>query len=156
MAEKTNRELTLTRVLEAPRERVFKAWTDPKLLMQWWGPRGFSTPVAELDVQPGGALNIVMEDTEGMIEKGSRYPMDGVFQEVVEPERLVYTSNAVMDGKPVLETLTTVTFEDQEGRTKLTVHIVVTRLTPEGEGPLSGMEMGWSQMLDKLAEFFAV
>ena len=117
MTEQTNRELTLTRVLEAPRERVFKAWTDPKLLMQWWGPRGFSTPVAELDVQPGGALNIVMEDTDGLIEKGSRYPMDGVFQEVVEPERLVYTSNAVMDGKPVLETLTTVTFEEQEGKT---------------------------------------
>jgi uncharacterized protein YndB with AHSA1/START domain len=153
MTESTNWELTLTRVFDAPRERVFKAWIDPQLLARWWGPRGFSTPVAELDVQPGGKLNIVMEDSEGLIEKGSRYPMEGVFREIVEPQRLVYEASPLMNGKPFMDTLMTVTFEEQDGKTKLTLHILVTNITPEAAGPLSGMEMGWNQSFDKLVEF---
>jgi uncharacterized protein YndB with AHSA1/START domain len=150
--EPNNRELTLTRVFNAPRELVFKAWTDEKLLAKWWGPRGFSTPVSELDAQPGGRINIVMEDTQGLVKQGSRYPMEGAFQEIVEPERLVFTSSALMDGKPIIEQAVTVTFEEQDGKTTMTVHVVVTKAAPEAEGPLSGMEAGWSQSLDKLME----
>jgi len=149
-ATQTNQTLTLTRELDAPREQVFKAWTDETIVAKWWGPNGFSTPVSEVDARPGGAIHVVMEDTEGLIAKGSRYPMMGNFQEAVEPERLVFTAAAIMDDKPILETLVTVTFEDIEGKTKLTVHIEVTKTTPEAEGPLAGMEMGWNQQLDRL------
>lgn len=150
MAENVIQELTLTREYDAPRDLVFKAWTDKELVSKWWGPDGFTAPVVELDVRPGGAIDIVMEDAEGMIEKGSRYPMAGNFVEVVEPEKLVFTSSPVMNDKPVMDTTTTVTFDDVQGKTKLTVHIEVTRTTPEAEMPLKGMEMGWSQQLDKL------
>lgn len=148
--EQTNRELTLIRVFKAPRELVFKAWTDEKLLAQWWGPRGFTTPIAELDARPGGKLTVVMEDDQGLIAKGSRYPMEGAFEEVVEPERLVYTSSALMNGKPIIENRVEVTFEEQDGNTTMTLHVVVTHATAEAEAPLSGMEAGWSQSLDKL------
>lgn len=153
MADEDNHDLTLVREYEAPRQLVFKAWTDESLLAKWWGPKGFTTPVSKLDVRPGGAINVVMEDAEGLIEKGSRYPMTGVFQEIVEPERLVFTSNALMDGKPILETRVTVTFEELNGKTRLTLRVAVTKATPEAEGPLAGMEMGWSQSLDKLGAF---
>src|ERR1700730_7092158 len=85
--ESAERELKITRVFDAPREMVFKAWTDPKLLAQWWGPKGFTNPVCELDVRPGGAIRVHMRGPDGTV-----YPMTGVYQEVVEPERIVFTS----------------------------------------------------------------
>lgn len=151
MTEQTPRALTLTRMIDAPRDKVFRAWIDPERLAQWWGPQGFTTPVAELDARPGGRINVVMEDTQGLIQKGSRYPMDGVFEEIVEPERLVFTSRAIIDDKPILESRVTVSFEESDGRTTITLQVVVTKATPEAEGPLAGMEQGWSQSLDKLA-----
>ena len=148
------KELSLTRLFDAPRELVFKAWTDPKLLASWWGPRGVTNPICELDVRPHGQINIVMLAGEELGDlKGSRWPMKGVFQEIREPEKIVFTSTAIINDKPIIENLTTVMFEEYEGKTKLTLHVVVTKVTPEGEGPLSGMEMGWTQSLDKLAEF---
>ena len=152
MTNANNRELTLVRVFNAPRELVFKAWTDEKLLARWWGPKGFTTPVSELDARPGGRINVVMEDSQGLIQKGSRYPIEGVFEEMVEPERLVYTSSAIMNGKPIIENRATVTFEEENGKTTLTLHVVVTHATAEAEAPLAGMEAGWSQSLDKLLE----
>lgn len=152
MAITSNRELTLTRVFDAPRDLVFRAWTDEKLLAQWWGPKGFTNPIAELEPRPGGRINIVMEDSAGFIKKGSRYPMEGEFKEIDEPKKLVYNSSAVMDGKPIIENEVTVTFEDDGGKTRMTLHVLVTHATPEAEAPLKGMEMGWSQSLDKLAE----
>jgi uncharacterized protein YndB with AHSA1/START domain len=156
MADNVERELTLVREYDAPRDLVFKAWTDNELVAKWWGPNGFTAPVTELDVRPGGAIDIVMEDAEGMIEKGSRYPMTGTFQEVVEPEKLVFTSSPIMNDKPIMDTTVTVTFDDIDGKTKLTVHIAVTRTTPEAEMPLKGMEMGWSQQLDRLPALLKV
>ena len=150
MADNVIQELTLTREYDAPRNLVFKAWTDKDLVSEWWGPNGFTAPIVELDARPGGAIDIVMEDVEGMVEKGSRYPMAGNFVEVKAPEKLVFTSSPIMNDKPVMDATITVTFEDVHGKTKLTVHIEVTRVTPEAEMPLKGMEMGWSQQLDKL------
>src|SRR5258705_11639360 len=77
------REVTITRLVGAPRELVFRAWTDPKHLAQWWGPRGFTNPVCEVDLRVGGALRIVMR-----APNGTEYPMRGVFREIVAPERL--------------------------------------------------------------------
>src|SRR5512135_1518808 len=144
------KELTLTRVFEAPRERVWQAWTDPKLLAQWWGPQGFTSPVCEVDARPGGAILIHMSGF-GMLA-----PMSGVFKEVVPPERLVFTNNAFFEVppvKPIIEGITTVTFEDLGGKTKVTVHNAVLRAKPEAAQALDGMEPGWTQSLEKLADF---
>ena len=149
------KELTLSREFDAPRDLVYKAWTDEKLVAQWWGPHGFTIPVSELDVRPGGAIDIVMEDAEGMVEKGGRYPMAGNYEEVVAPEKLVFTASAIVHDTPVMDTRTTVNFEEVNGKTKVTIHIEVTRVTPEAEGPLAGMEMGWNQQLDKLVSLLS-
>jgi uncharacterized protein YndB with AHSA1/START domain len=145
----TGQDLVLTRTLDAPRELVFKAWTDPKHVARWWGPKYFTNPVCELDVRPGGAIRIDMAGPDGTV-----YPMKGVFHEVVEPERLIMTSSALEEeaGNPLLVCLTTVTFAEHEGKTKLTLHVVVTKAAPGAEGALAGMEEGWNQSLDRLAE----
>ncbi len=141
--------LVLERIIDAPRELVFKAWTDPELVAQWWGPKYFSNPVCELDVRPGGAILIHMRGPDGVI-----YPMKGEFIEVAPPERLVMTSKAFEgeDGSFMLEELTTVTFAEHEGKTKLTVQAVITKAAPEAAGALAGMEEGWNQSLDNLAD----
>jgi uncharacterized protein YndB with AHSA1/START domain len=149
------REVTLTRIYDAPRSLVFKMWTDPKHMAQWWGPRGFTNPACELDVRPGGKIWIVMRGPKGT-EFDQDFPMSGTFHEVVEPQRLVFTAVAEdKDGNPLLEAHTTVTFEDQGGKTKLTVQANAVGLAPIAPQMLAGMEAGWSQSLEKLAELVA-
>jgi uncharacterized protein YndB with AHSA1/START domain len=153
MSDDKPRQLTIERLIKAPREQVFKAWTDPTLVAQWWGPDGVTNPVCELDVRPGGAIDIVMLAGPELGEmQGSKWPMSGVFKEVTSPSKLVYLSSAVMDGKPILECLNTVVFEDQGDKTKLTLQVVVTKATPEAEGPLAGMFAGWNQSIGKLVK----
>src|SRR5450755_260347 len=82
----SDRDLVLTRIIDAPREKVFKAWTDPELLKQWFAPLPYTTPVAELDVRPGGANLIVMRGPDGV-----DMPNRGVYLEIVENERIVFT-----------------------------------------------------------------
>ena len=145
------RELVLTRVFDAPRELVFKAWTDPKQVAQWWGPHGFTNPVCDLDVRPGGAIRIHMRGPDGTV-----YPMTGVYNEVVEPERLVFTSAALdADGNPMFEVLTTVTFAEQGGKTKQIMRARVVKSTAEAAPYIKGMEAGWTQSLERLAESLA-
>ncbi|HEX9029312.1 MAG TPA: SRPBCC domain-containing protein [Anaerolineales bacterium] len=146
-----SQELTLKRIFDAPRELVFKAWTDPKLVAQWWGPTVFTNPVCELDPKPGGKIHIVMRGPANS-DFDSDFPMTGTFKEVDAPQRLVYTSEAYMDGLsgPQIETLTTVTFADKGGKTEMTLHVVVVRSTPAAAGALQGMEAGWTQSLEKL------
>ena len=91
--------VTLTRIFEAPHALVWKAWTDPKMMARWFGPRGFTNPVCELDVRVGGSLRIAMRGPDG-----NDYPMKGVFREVLKPERLVFTNIAIdKAGKHLLE-----------------------------------------------------
>jgi uncharacterized protein YndB with AHSA1/START domain len=140
------RELTITRVFDAPRALVFKAWTDPRHLAQWWGPEGFTNPVCEFDAHVGGALRIHMRGPDGAV-----YPMKGVIREIVAPERLVFSSVAVdAAGKHLLEGLTTVTFAEQNGRTKMTMHTRAAAVAEIGVGYLQGMEAGWTQSIDRL------
>jgi uncharacterized protein YndB with AHSA1/START domain len=142
------RELVLTRVIDAPRELVFRMWTDPAHLAKWWGPKALTNPMCEIDPRPGGALRIVMRAPDG-----TDYPMAGMFREVVAPERLVFTNCALdRDGKVVLDGLTTVTFAEQDGKTKLTVQTRATALVPAAARYLEGMEAGWQQTLDGLEE----
>ncbi|MHB1006307.1 MAG: SRPBCC family protein [Chloroflexota bacterium] len=152
VTQATKRELVITRVINAPRKVVFKAWTDPKQVTQWWGPFGFTIPVCEMDFRSGGSFLIHMRGPDGVV-----YPDKGIFDEIVEPERLVFTDSAIEDesGNPHLVVHTTVTFADQGGKTKLTLRAVVVKATPEAEGALSGMEAGWAQSLAKLAELLS-
>jgi uncharacterized protein YndB with AHSA1/START domain len=144
-------ELITTRVFDAPREIVFKAWTDPEQLKHWWGPKGFTNPVCEVDVRPGGAIRIHMRAPDGMV-----HPMTGVFQEIVQPERLVFTTQALDNhGEPLFDILNTVTFADENGKTKLTLHARVLKVQPEAAPRLAGMEQGWSLSLDRLAAWLA-
>jgi len=150
-AEQT-RELVITRTFDAPRNLVYKAWTDPAQLAKWFGPNQFTIPVCELDVRPGGAILIHIMSPEGDV-----YPMKGEFREVEPPERLVFTSAAYasVDGPLLLEDRTTVTLAEDNGKTTLTMHAVVTKATPGAEGALAGMEQGWNETLDKLADHLA-
>ena len=140
------RELVITRVFDAPRERVFDAWIDPGQLAQWWGPKGFTNPVCEVDARPGGAIRIDMRAPDGTV-----YPMTGAFREIARPERLVFTSAALdKAGKPLFEVLNTVTFAERGGKTTLTLRARVSKATAEAAPYLEGMDEGWSQTLDRL------
>lgn len=141
--------LLITRVFDAPRELVFKAWTDPKHVAQWWGPRGFTIPVCELDVRPGGIMLIHMRGPDGVV-----YPLMGVYQEIVAPERIVFITQGFEDefGNPQLEVLNIVTFADLGGKTRLTLQARVVKSTPEIAATLAGMEQGWVEALERLEE----
>jgi uncharacterized protein YndB with AHSA1/START domain len=141
-------ELITTRVFDAPREVVFQAWTDPERLKCWWGPKGFTNPVCEVDARQGGAIRIHMRAPDGVV-----YPMTGVFREIVEPERLVFVSSALDgNGEPLFEVLNTVTFAEEGGKTRLTLHARVSKVKAEAARHLAGMEEGWALSLDRLAE----
>ena len=149
------KSLIITCIFDAPRELVFKAWTDPKLIEKWWGPRGVTNPICKLDAGPGGAIHIVMLAGKDLGDlEGQEWPMKGTFDEIIRPERIVFTSSAIedKDGNPQLEQKVTIMFEDLEGKTKMTLHVVVTKAGPGTEGPLSGMKIGWNQSIDKLGE----
>jgi uncharacterized protein YndB with AHSA1/START domain len=143
------REITLTRVFDAPRELVWRAWTDPKHLAKWFGPQGFTIPKCSIDLRIGGELHITMQSPWN-----SAHPMKGVFREIVKPERIVFTNIALDEaGHHLLEGITRVTFEDAGGgKTMLTLYSNATGMVPESEQMLAGMETGWSMSLDKLGE----
>jgi uncharacterized protein YndB with AHSA1/START domain len=145
------RELTLTRVFDAPRGRVFEMWTTPEHMAHWWGPHDFTNPVCELDVRVGGAIRIDMRGPDGTV-----YPMTGTFHEIVPPERLVFLAVARDHaGNPLLESLTTVTFDDVGGKTRLTVEASAVGIAPVAARMLAGMDAGWAQSLERLAALAA-
>jgi uncharacterized protein YndB with AHSA1/START domain len=158
-----DREFLITRVFDAPRELVFKAWTEPKHLAQWWGPHPFTTPICQMDVRPGGAYRIVMRSPDG-----ADYPLTGVYREVVKPERLVMTMDASEhpsewhdlvnpnrskgDNNPAGEMLSTITFEEIAGKTRVTVRVLLISAAVRDAMVKMGMNEGWSQSLQRLAE----
>jgi len=146
-----HRELTLVRVYDAPRALVFKAFIDPVHLARWWGPHGFTTPVCEFDARPGGALRIHMRAPDGHV-----YVAQGEVREIIPPERLAFAI-AVRedDGSIRLENLTTVTLVEHAGKTELTLHVRVLHATAAAAPNLAGMQVGWSQSLERLGELVA-
>jgi len=140
-------ELVITRILDAPRELVFKAWTEPDRVIRWWGPRGFTTAHYELDFRPDGAYRVCMRSPEG-----TEHWQRGVCREVVEPERLVFTfAWEDSEGKPGHETLVTVTLAEFGAKTKLTLHQAVFE-TVTARDLHQG---GWASALECLAEYLA-
>jgi uncharacterized protein YndB with AHSA1/START domain len=140
--------LLVTRVFDAPRQLVFKAWTDPAHLARWWGPQGFTLPSCKADFRPGGAYRFHMRGPDG-----TDHYTQGVFHELVEPERIVlgwcWTD---AEGKPNSpQTLVTVTFEDQGQKTKLTLRQEFF----ESVADRDAHHNGWSSALECLAEYLA-
>jgi uncharacterized protein YndB with AHSA1/START domain len=141
------REITITRRLAAPRTLVFAAFTQAEHLARWWGPHGFQTRVAALDVRPGGAYDLIMRGPDG-----ADYPMQAVFEEVAPPERLSFRFTADSKaGVRALEGVTTVSLSDKDGQTELVLTAKAKGLIPEAAFMLAGMHEGWSQSLDRLA-----
>lgn len=112
------RSIVTTRVFDAPRALVFKAWTDPKHLAEWWGPTGFTTTTRSFELKPGGIWRFVMHGPDGR-----DYQNRIAFDEVVKPEKLIYHHGGGEDVEPVQFDVT-VTFEDLGGKTRLTMHAV--------------------------------
>jgi uncharacterized protein YndB with AHSA1/START domain len=142
-------EFLITRVFDAPPALVFQAWTDPRHLVEWWGPKGFTNPVCEWDAQPGKRINVVMRAPNGV-----DYPMGGEFLEVVPPERLVFTSGALDEqGRLMFEFLHTATFTGRNGKTTLTLKSCVIKTTPGAGRYIGGFEAGMTQSLVRLADY---
>ncbi|HUY70109.1 MAG TPA: SRPBCC domain-containing protein [Candidatus Baltobacteraceae bacterium] len=155
--DQPKREVTINRVFDAQVELVWRAWTDPDMLAKWWGPRGVTNPVCEVDARVGGKIHIVMLAGKEMGSfEGTRWPMTGKFIEVIPSKKLVYSGVAIEDREkgPQLETTTTVEFEAVGEKTRLTMHMVVTKATdlPQVKFAIDGMTAGWTQSLDKLGE----
>ncbi len=171
-ANNDEKELTITRIFDAPVEQVWKAWTDPETFKKWWGPKDFTCPVAKIDFRVGGKYHVAMHGP-----KGTEFDKDlwstGVYKEVVPMDpstqlragKIVVTDSfadeqgnvvsAAHYGMPdsfPMETSITITFEEQDGKTKMTLHY------PSIEGiegkMLEDMTQGWNQSFDKLAETF--
>ncbi len=148
----TPSELTLTRTFNAPRSRVFQAFTDPKIFAAWWMPHGFTNPHVKLDARPGGLIDVVSRGPPGT-PFDMDMPMIGAYVEVDEPKKLVFTSEAIRDedGVPGISNLNTLTFTEKNGQTTLKLYVKVVSFKPAFAGALQGMEQGWSQSFEKLA-----
>jgi uncharacterized protein YndB with AHSA1/START domain len=162
LADHLGTAVVITRIFDAPRELVWKAWTEPERVSHWWGPRVFTSPVNKIDLRVGGRYLSCMRSPDG-----HDFWSTGVYREIVPPERLVmFDSFADPEGNVVpasyygmggegwpLEMLVTVTLEAHGGKTKLT-------LTHSGAVGISAadhdnMQQGWSESFDKLAEYLA-
>lgn len=148
IAEPGNHAITMTRSFDAPRDLVFKTYTDPKLIPQWWGPSSVTTIVDQMDVKKGGVWRYIQRAADG-----NEYAFNGVYHEIVSPERVVYTFE--FEGMPGHVLLETVTFEEQDGKTKLT-DVSVFQSVADRDGMLSsGMEEGAVESMDRFAELLA-
>jgi uncharacterized protein YndB with AHSA1/START domain len=118
-----DREIIQTRIIDAPRELVFEAFTNPEHVARWWGPNGFTTTIKEMNVKPGGTWRYIMHGPDGV-----DYPNKVVYSEVVKPERLVYSHGWDLenDAKPFDDFNVTVTFEQEGNKTKLTMRTVLS------------------------------
>ena len=142
-------EITFTRLIKAPRELVYKAWTEPEMLSKWWGPEGFSNPVCKFDARPGGKIHIDMKAPDGTI-----YSMDGEVHEIIVPEKIIFTSAALdKDDSRLFEVMNTVVFTQEGDKTRLTLSVKVSKIKPGSEMHLKGMNEGWSQSLLRFINF---
>ena len=159
-ANAAERGLVITRLFHAPREMVFAAWTQAEHFERWWGPKGCTTPFCVLDVRPGGAYRYCMS-----VPDGHDVWVKGMYREVVEPERLVFTSTFTdADGSPVepahyglsdgflREVVTTVTFTERDDGTELTIHQLLGSPSSEDR---ANTAQGWGESLERLAELVA-
>ncbi|NJN58075.1 MAG: SRPBCC domain-containing protein [Leptolyngbyaceae cyanobacterium SL_5_9] len=141
----SERELTLIRTLQAPCSLVFKVWTQPEHFSRWLGPKEFVATFCQMDVRVGGTYRACIRSPEGI-----DHWMQGVYLEIVEPERLVFTfAWEDEDAQPKHQTLVTVTFVQQESKTRMTFH----QATFESVESRDSHQTGWSECFDRLAAY---
>jgi uncharacterized protein YndB with AHSA1/START domain len=147
-----SRELVLTRLVDAPREKLYRAWTDPGLVTQWFAPKPWTTPRAELDIRPGGSNLVVMADPEG-----NEFPNPGVYLEVVPNERLVVTDAYTTAWEPSEKPFMTLilTFEDEGGKTRYTARVRHWTEADREAHEKMGFHEGWGRCTDQLAALVA-
>ena len=144
----TKLELVITRIFSAPRQLVWKAWSDRTMMPQWMGPRGFQACNMEGEFRPGGYWRACLRPDDG----SESLWQGGVYREIVEPERLVFTfAWDGDDGQPENEMLITITFEEQNGKTKMNFHQTGFRSVEQRDGHRGG----WTSTFDRLDEFLA-
>lgn len=144
-----SRELILTRLIDAPPGKVYSAWTEPALLKQWFCPKPWTVASAELDVRPGGASAIVMRSPEGQ-----EFPSTGVYLEVVENQRLVFTDAYTRAWEPSAKPFMTgiITFENEGGQTRYTARVLHWSAADRKTHEEMGFHEGWGKATDQLAE----
>jgi uncharacterized protein YndB with AHSA1/START domain len=141
------RELYISRFYAVSRQQVYRAWTDPKHLARWWGPKDFTNPVCEIEARSGGRVRIVMRGPNG-----TEYPMQGSVTELRANERFGFDYEALdQAGQLVLSGRLSVTFADEDGKTRMSLSVYAEGLGPDAAEKLEGMETGWNQSLDRLA-----
>jgi uncharacterized protein YndB with AHSA1/START domain len=147
-APAAKRELVLTRLIDAPREKLFRCWTEPKLLKQWFAPLPYTITHAELDVRSGGSNYIVMRSPEGQ-----DMPLRGVYLEVVPNERVVFTDAYTRPWEPSDKPFFTgiITFEDEGGKTRYTARALHWTAEDCEAHEKMGFHEGWGQCADQLA-----
>lgn len=139
-------DLTLTRTFNAPRALVFEMWSNAEHKSQWWRPKAFTLVDAKEEFRTGGAWMSIME-----APSGAHYKMEGVYQEIVENERIVFTHHWVEDGVSGPQTLITVTFADDPEGTRLTF----TQALIDNESDRNNQQNGWNEFLDMLSSELA-
>ena len=145
VGSRSDLELVVTRIIDAPRRLVFAAWTQPEQVARWWGPQGFVTTHCDMDIRPGGAFRCCMRSPTG-----TDHWKRGVYREIVEPERIVFTfAWEDADGNPGHELLTTVTFEDLGKQTRLTLH----QADFETADRCDDHRGGWTSCLERFAGY---
>ena len=145
--ETADREIVITRIFDAPRVLVWRAWTEPERVMVWWGPRGFTNTFHEIDVRPGGVWRFIMHGLDGV-----DYPNKIVYIEVVRPERLVYVHTRDIEDDPE-QFQTTVAFTERGGKTELTMRALFASAAARDEVVKKyGAIEGANQTLDRLGE----
>lgn len=145
-----SRQIVISRTFDAPRSLVWKAWTDPAVLPQWWGPKGCTTTVVAMDVRVGGVFHLEMHVADGSI-----HPCHGQFREIVEPQRIVLFGTA-HDGSPCgaglpPQSIVTLTFEETNGHTTLTMTTQLRSASDRSAAVAAGFDEGWGASFDALA-----
>ncbi len=142
-----HRELYISRVYDASRNQVFRAWTEVEHMCRWWGPKDFTNHSCEIEGRVGGRLSIVMRGPDGQ-----DYPMRGTFTEFKVPERLAFDFEALdKEDKAVLRGRLTLILADEGGKTRLSLSTYAEGDGDDAAQKLAGMETGWNQSLERLA-----
>jgi uncharacterized protein YndB with AHSA1/START domain len=143
--EPGKQDLISTTILDAPRELVFKAYTDPNLFVKWWGPRRYKNEIDKFDARPGGEWRVVQRGDDG-----SAHAFRGVHHDVVAPERICATFE--YEGVPGHVALQTATFEPLGNKTRLVAHMVFESVMDRDGMVASGMQEGADESMERLAE----
>lgn len=151
------KEVMLERTYDASPEALWKAWTNPSMLKEWWGPNNVTIPECEVDLSIPGNFYIVMEAGEGMGEyKGTRWPMLADFTEIVPNLKLSYIANAWTEGKKeetMIYQTTELTLTKENDKTKLKIIAAIHKTGPDAVMAVQGMQTGFTEQLEKLNDF---